>query len=116
MDPGLKRLPACFYRLDSGKEPVREWLKDLEPEDRKTIGEDIKDVEFSWPVGMPLVRPLGRELWEVRSGLPRGRIARVLFCVEQNSMVLLHGFIKKTQKTPQHEIDLALKRKKGGGA
>ncbi|HEY4901480.1 MAG TPA: type II toxin-antitoxin system RelE/ParE family toxin, partial [Terriglobales bacterium] len=83
MNPGLKRLPAHFYRLDSGKEPVREWLKELEPEDRKAIGEDIKDVEFSWPIGMPLVRPLGRELWEVRSSLPRGRIARVLFCVEQ---------------------------------
>jgi phage-related protein len=77
---------------------VREWLKELEPEDRQAIGEDIKDVEFSWPIGMPLVRPLGRELWEIRS-LPRGRIARVLFCIEQGSMVLLHGFIKKTQKT-----------------
>ena len=65
---------------------------------------------------MPLVRPLGRELWEVRSSLPRGRIARVLFCVEQGRMMLLHGFIKKTQKTPQRDIDLALKRKKGGGA
>ena len=113
---GSKRLPARFYRSDSGREPVREWLKGLEPEDRKAIGEDIKDVEFSWPIGMPLVRSLGRELWEVRSSLPRGRIARVLFCVEQGGMVLLHGFIKKTQKTPQHEIDLALKRKKGGGA
>jgi phage-related protein len=116
MNPGLKRLPAHFYRLDSGKEPVREWLKELEPEDRKAIGEDIKDVEFSWPIGMPLVRPLGRELWEVRSSLPRGRIARVLFCVEQGRMALLHGFIKKTRKTPQRDIDLALKRKKGGGA
>ena len=71
MGPELKRLPAYFYRLDSGREPVREWLKGLEPEDRKAIGEDIKGVEFSWPIGMPLVRPLGRELWEVRSGLPR---------------------------------------------
>jgi phage-related protein len=116
MSPELKRLPAYFYRLDSGREPVREWLKGLEPEDRKAIGEDIKDVEFSWPIGMPLVRPLGRELWEVRSSLPRGRIARVLFCVEQGRMMLLHGFIKKTQKTPQRDIDLALKRKRGGGA
>jgi phage-related protein len=115
MNPGLKRLPAYFYRLDSGKEPVREWLKKLEAEDRKAIGEDIKDVEFSWPIGMPLVRPLRRELWEVRGSLARGRIARVLFCVEQGRMVLLHGFIKKTQKTPQRDIDLALKRKKGGG-
>jgi hypothetical protein len=63
MTPGLKRLPARFYRSDSGREPVREWLKGLEPEDWKTIGEDIKDVEFSWPIGMPLVRSLGRELW-----------------------------------------------------
>jgi len=115
MNPGLKRLPARFYRSDSGREPVREWLKALEPEDRKIIGEDIKDVEISWPIGMPLVRSLGRELWEVRSSLPQGRIARVIFCVQQERMVLLHGFVKKTRKTPQHEIDLALKRKMGGG-
>ena len=115
MAPGMKRLPARFYRSDSGREPVREWLKALDPEDRKVIGEDIKDVEFSWPIGMPLVCSLGRELWEVRSGLPNGRIARVIFCIEQERMVLLHGFIKKTRKTPQHDIDLALKRKKGGG-
>ena len=111
--PSFKRLPASFYRSDSGREPVREWLKGLEPEDRKAIGEDIKDVEFSWPIGMPLVRSLGRELWEVRSSLPRGRIARVLFCVDHGSMVLLHGFIKKTQKTTQRDIALALKRIKG---
>jgi hypothetical protein len=67
MNPGLKRLPARFYRSDSGREPVREWLKALESEDRKVIGEDIKDIEFSWPIGMPIVRSLGRELWEVRS-------------------------------------------------
>ena len=78
MTPGLKRLPARFYRSDSGREPVREWLKGLEAEDRKVIGEDIKDVEFSWPIGMPLVRSLGRGLWEVRSSLLQGRIARVL--------------------------------------
>jgi len=79
MNTGLKRLPARFYRSDAGREPVREWLKGLDPEDRKALGEDIKDVEFSWPIGMPLVRPLGNELWEVRSSLPRGRIARVIF-------------------------------------
>ena len=109
----LKRLPARFYRSDSGREPVRQWLKSLEAQDRRIIGEDIKDVEFSWPIGMPLVRSLGRELWEVRSSLPHGRIARVIFCVEKDFMVLLHGFIKKTQKTPKQEIELALKRKKG---
>ena len=113
MNSGLKRLPARFYRSDTGREPVRAWLKGLDPEDRKTIGEDIKDVEFSWPIGMPLVRSLGHELWEVRSSLPRGRIARVIFCVERGSMVLLHGFMKTSQKTPQREIDLALRRKRG---
>src|ERR1035437_2724021 len=116
MNPGLKRLSARFYRSDSGREPVREWLRKLDAEDRKIIGEDIKDVEFAWPIGMPLVWALGRELWEVRSSLPRGRIARVLFCVERECMVLLHGFIKKTQKTPKPDFDLALRRKKGEGA
>ena len=109
-----KRLPARFYRSDSGREPVREWLKSLDVEDRKVVGEDIKDVEFSWPIGLPLVRSLGKELWEVRSSLPRGRIARVIFCVAEGHVVLLHGFIKKTQKTPQSEITLALKRKREG--
>jgi phage-related protein len=113
MNSPLKRLPARFYRSDSGREPVREWLKALDLEDRKTIGEDLKDVEFAWPIGMPLVRSLGDQLWEVRSHLPRGRIARVIFCVEQGCMVLLHGFMKTTQKTPRQDIDLALKRKKG---
>ena len=93
---------------------MREWLRSLDPEDRRVIGEDIKDVEFSWPIGLPLVRPLGRELWEVRSSLPRNRIARVIFCIAGEHLVLLHGFIKKTQKTPRSEIDSALKRKKEG--
>jgi phage-related protein len=114
LEPKPKRVPASFYRSDTGREPVREWLKSLEPEDRKVIGEDIKDVEFSWPIGLPLVRSLGRDLWEVRSSLPRGRIARTIFCIERKQLVLLHGFIKKTQKTPQREIELALKRKREG--
>ncbi len=113
MKPGLKRLPAHFFRLDSGREPVREWLKKLNLEDRKIIGEDIKDVEFAWPIGMPLVRGLGDGLWEVRSRLTGGKIARVIFATEQGSMVLLHGFIKKARKIPRQELELALKRKKG---
>ncbi len=113
MVQGLKRLPARFYRSDSGKEPVREWLKSLDLADRKILGEDIKDVEFSWPIGMPLVRPLGNALWEVRSSLPHGRIARVIFCVVDEQMVLLHAFIKKSQKTPKQDLDLALKRIQG---
>ena len=108
----MKRLPAAFYQLPSGREPVREWLKALGPEDRKIIGEDIKDVEFSWPTGMPLVRSLGKGLWEVRSDLTQGRIARVLFCVQHGRMVLLHGFIKKTQKTSDADLELALKRRR----
>lgn len=108
----MKRLPAVFYRLPSGREPVRDWLKALGDEDRKIIGEDIKDVEFSWPIGMPLCRPLGRGLWEVRSDVTDGRIARVLFCVEAGRMVLLHGFIKKTQKTPAADLELAIARRK----
>ena len=108
----MKRLPAAFYQLPSGREPVREWLKALAGADRKRVGEDIKDVEFSWPIGMPLCRALGNGLWEVRSRLAQGRIARVLFCVHESRMVLLHAFIKKTQKTPNAERDLALKRMK----
>ena len=91
---------------------MREWLKNLNADERKIIGEDIKEIEFSWPIGMPLVRSVGRELWEVRSTLPQGRIARVLFCVTGEQMVLLHGFIKKSQNIPNREIDLALKRMK----
>jgi phage-related protein len=108
----VKRLPAVFYGLPSGRVPVREWIKDLERADRKIIGEDIKDVEFAGPIGMPLCRPLSRGLWEVRSNLTQGRIARVLFCINDERMVLLHAFIKKTQKTPAPDRDLALKRMK----
>jgi phage-related protein len=108
----VKRLPAVFYELSSGRMPVREWLKSLDKIDRKIIGEDIKDVEFSWPIGMPLCRALGGGLWEVRSELTQGRIARVLFCIHDGRMVLLHAFVKKTQKTPEMDLDLAIKRKK----
>ena len=76
------------------------------------MGEDIKDVEFAWPIGMPLCRSLGNGLWEVRSDLTKGRTARVLFCVQDGEMVLLHAFIKKTQKTPDADLELALKRRK----
>ena len=108
----MKRLPAAFYALASGREPVREWLKGLDRDDRKIVGEDIKDVEFSWPIGMPLCRSLGGGLWEVRCDLTQGRIARVLFCVRQGHMVLLHAFVKKTQKTPAAERALAVRRMK----
>lgn len=108
-----KRIPARFYRTAAGAEPVRDWLKGLDDQDRQSIGMDLKDVEYGWPVGMPLCRSIGHGLWEVRSSISHRRISRVIFCVEEGEMILLHGFIKKTQKTPQQDIDLALKRKKG---
>ena len=103
-----KRVPAIFYRTEAGGEPVREWLKALPAEDRKRIGEDIKTAEFGWPVGMPVCRPMGGGIYEVRTNLAQNRIARVLFYIDKKGrMVLLHGFIKKTQKTPDEDLDLA---------
>ena len=109
-----KILPATFYRTAMGAEPVRKWLKALSREDKRIVGTDIATVEFGWPVGMPTCRPLTsrRGLWEVRSALARNRIARVLFFVYQGQMVLLHAFIKKTQQTPEQDLDLAVKRQK----
>lgn len=104
------RLEVVFYRTVAGKEPVREWLKSLPKQDRRTIGIDLKTVQFGWPLGMPLVRKLEPGIWEVRSSLDQ-RIARVLFMTIDNRMVLLHGFIKKAQKTPVGEIELARSRK-----
>lgn len=109
-----KRVQAVFYRTEAGGEPVREWLKNLSSrEDRKQIGEDIKTIEFGWPVGMPVCRSVGGGIYEVRSDLAQNRIARVLFYFDKNRrMVLLHGFIKKTQKTPEEDLQLARRNKK----
>jgi phage-related protein len=104
-------LDVRFFRTDAGAESVREWLKDLPAIDRKTIGEDIKTVHFGWPLGMPLVGHLGGDIWEVRIRLDN-RIARVLFALDGQTMVLLHGFIKKQQKTPGPDLDLAKDRLK----
>jgi phage-related protein len=105
----MKRIYAYFFRTAAGGEPVRKWLKSLQPiEDRKRIGIDIRTVEFGWPIGMPTCRPLQDGLYEVRTNITDGRIARVLFCIDaQSRMVLLHGFIKKTQKTPDEDMNLA---------
>ncbi|PIQ98104.1 MAG: hypothetical protein COV67_00725 [Nitrospinae bacterium CG11_big_fil_rev_8_21_14_0_20_56_8] len=108
---GTKRIPAVFYANANGGEPVREWLLSLSKADRLQIGSDIKSVEFGWPLGLPVCRPLGEGLFEVRTHL-ENRIARVLFCIAGSHMVLLHGFIKKTQVTPKADKVLALKRKK----
>ena len=108
-----KRVPAIFFRTDAGREPVRDWLKGLPyADDRKRIGEDIKTVEFGWPIGMPVCRPLGHSVNEVRTGLTHNRIARVLFYVDRETrMVLLHGFIKKTQNTSDDDLALARRNK-----
>ena len=110
--PQKKRISAIFYRSEAGGEPMRDWLKSLRKEERKLIGHDIMTVEFGWPIGMPVSRPLGYGLHEVRTDLPGNRIARVLFYIDRfNRMVLLHGFIKKTPKTPADDLKLALSNK-----
>jgi len=114
LDPGaLKRIPVVFYRTGVGNEPVRQWLKAMTAQDRRLIGKDIKTVEFGWPVGMPTCRPVGEGLHEVRTDLPRNRIARVLFYVDKKQrMVLLHGMVKKTRTTPDADLDLARANKR----
>jgi phage-related protein len=104
-------LDVRFFCTDAGTEPVREWLKELTPIDRKAIGEDIKTVQFGWPLGMPLVDHLGGDIWEVRVRL-NNRIARILFALEGKTMILLHSFIKKQQATPKPDLDLARDRLK----
>ena len=113
MNPG-KRVPAIFYRTEAGGEPVRDWLKTtLSAEDRKRVGHDIMTVEFGWPLGMPACRHLDDGVWEVRTNLSRNRIARVLFYIDRlGRMVLLHGFIKKTQRIPAEDLSLARGNKK----
>ena len=108
----LREIQAVFYRTTGGTEPVLDWLRRLPPEDRRTIGTDLATVQFGWPIGMPLCRPLGGGLWEVRSTLPSRRIARVLFFVDGGRIGVVHGFIKKTQKTPEADLDIARKRMK----
>ena len=106
-----KKLPARFYLNAAGRNPVREWILELSAADRHTVGTDIQKVEFGWPLGRPHCAPLSHALWEVRSDLDHNRIARVIFCLDGGHMILLHGFIKKTQKVSQSDIDLARKRK-----
>ncbi len=111
MNIGDIRLNVVFFRTASGAEPVRRWLKSLPEKHKKAVGEDIKTVQFGWPLGMPLVEKLEPYLWEVRTKVPDG-IARVLFTVDGSIMILLHGFIKKTQKIPQKELSTTKSRLK----
>lgn len=100
---------VMFYRTDAGNEPVREWLREMPAEERRIIGEDLTVVQYRWPLGMPLVRKMGPDLWELRSSLPDG-IARVFFTIWKDHIVALHGFVKKSQKTPDKELDTATRR------
>jgi phage-related protein len=102
-------LRVVFYRTEVGNEPVRQWLKGLDQVDRKAVGEDIKTAQYGWPLGMPLIKKLENGLWEVRSHVSQG-IARVVFTVVGGTMVLLHGFIKKTQKIPSADLKTARRR------
>jgi phage-related protein len=108
----LTPIPLVFWRSNTGQEPVREWLRELSATDRTTIGADIGRLQFGWPIGMPLVKSLGGGLWELRSSLPSKREARLIFAIGENVIVALHAFIKKSQKTPDHELKLAKRRMK----
>jgi phage-related protein len=108
-----KRIPVLFFRTKAGNEPVRAWLKGMSVEDKHSIGIDIQTVEFGWPVGMPICRPMGDGLHEVRTELQGNRIARIFFCVDRKQrMVLLHGIIKKSRKTPASDLILARQNKR----
>src|SRR5260370_5131926 len=114
MNDSLKILPARFFKTASGTEPVREWLKDLDKDDRRIIGGDIREVECGWHIGMSVCRSIKgyRALWEVRSRISDGRIARVIFHISGGEMSLLHGLSKKTQQTPQQDLELADRRRR----
>lgn len=105
-------LPVIFYSTASGTVPVLDWLRDMDKEDRRQLGLDLLRVQENWPIGMPLCRNLGGGLWEVRSSLRGGRIARLLFCLNDGEIFVLHAFLKKTQKTPVQDLKLAEKRMK----
>jgi phage-related protein len=111
-DGSGRKIPLIFFRLGSGTEPVREWLKSLEEAERQAIGRDLMRAQWRWPVGMPLCRGMGDGLWEVRTNLPTGRTARVLLCSYRRHLVALHGFIKKTRATPVEDLETARRRQR----
>ena len=110
MPEGLKPIRLVFWRSATGREPVREWLNELSREDKRTIGRDIAKVQYGWPTGLPLCRPLSGGLWEVRASLPSKREARIFFGFHDGVLITLHAIIKKTQKTPTEDLTLAKQR------
>lgn len=107
-----RKIPLIFYRLQPGSEPVRDWLKGLPEAERHAIGKDLLRAQWRWPAGMPLCRPLGKGLWEIRTDLPTRRTARVIICFHDDHLIALHGFIKKTRTTPDDDLALARQRLK----
>ena len=107
-----RKVPVVFYRTRAGAEVVRNWLRELDQRDRNAVGQDLMRVQYRWPIGMPLCRAMGGGLWELRSALPSNRIARVLFSVQQGRILILHGFIKKSQKTQEADLLLAHSRRR----
>jgi len=105
-------VPVRFYRTNAGSEPALEWLRRLDRADGRVIGLDLMQVQFGCPIGMPLVRRLKNGLWEDRSTVPSRRIARLILCFHEGTLVVLHGFIKKTRKTPAEDLALATRRMK----
>jgi phage-related protein len=110
MPGSLHPIPLAFWRSATGREPVREWLKQLSLDDKRTIGRDIAKVQFGWPVGLPLCRSLSGGLWEVRSSLPSNREARVFFGFQGGMLIALHAIIKKSQRTPAEDVAVAKQR------
>lgn len=111
-DPKPKKIPLIFYRTAAGSEPVREWLQGLGESERQAIGKDLLRAQWRWPVGMPLCRPMGGGLWEIRTDLRTKKTARVLICLYLEHLVALHGFIKKTRTTPESDLATARQRQK----
>jgi phage-related protein len=107
-----QKIELVFYSTASGNEPVRDWLMELSEINRRAVGQNLQRVQYRWPVGMPLVRPIGKGLFEVRTSLLDNTIARVLFCFHECELYALHGFIKKTQKILDSDLKLAFERKK----
>jgi phage-related protein len=110
MPESLKPIALVFWRSAAGREPVREWLNELPREDKRTIGRDIAKVQYGWPVGLPLCRPLSAGLWEVRASLPSKREARIFFGFHDGMLIAVHAMIKKTQKTRTEDLALARQR------
>ena len=108
----IRPIPLAMWSSLAGNQPARDWFKALPDEDRQKLGHDLKRLQYGWPIGMPLVKPLGGRLWELRTSLPSMREARVIFSTDDQTILVLHGFIKKSAQTPKHDLDLARKRLK----